>query len=366
MTPLGWSVSVLAALAAFWVARAVYRHATAADLRGQVVLITGSSRGLGLVLARQLARAGCRVVICSRDGVALARAAEELGRLSPHVLALTCDLTKPREITRLVNVIRERFGGVDILFNNAGVIQVGPYQNLTVDDFDEAMCVHFWAPLQLVMEIVPEMKNRGRGRIVNISSVGGRISVPHLLAYNASKFALSGLSQGLRAELSRDGITVTTVYPGLMRTGSPLQAEFKGQHRKEYAWFSIADSLPLVTMSAERAARRIIMACRCGDAELILTWPAAVGIRLAALFPNTVTWTLSRINRWLPGPGGIGTQRAKGYQSQSRWSPSALTGLTDRAARNNNERPNGKLGSRHRPVHRFRRRPNGLSGPDPQ
>lgn len=99
------------------------------------------------------------------------------------------------------------------------------------------------------------MRRQRGGRIVNVSSVGGKIGVPHLLPYTASKFALTGLSEGLRVELKRERILVTTVCPGLMRTGSPRNALFRGKHKREYAWFAIADSLPLLSISAESAAR---------------------------------------------------------------------------------------------------------------
>src|SRR6185503_4123757 len=121
--------------------------------------------------------------------------------------------------------------------------------------------------------VLPEMRARREGRIVNITSIGGKISVPHLLPYSASKFALVGLSEGLRAELAKDGIVVTTICPGLMRTGSPRNATFKGQHRAEYAWFSIGDSLPVTAMSADRAARQILTACKRGEAEVVLSVP---------------------------------------------------------------------------------------------
>src|SRR5204863_2590958 len=124
------------------------------------------------------------------------------------------------------------------------------------------------------LDVMPDMRARREGRIVNISSIGGKVSVPHLLPYSASKFALVGLSEGLRAELAKDGIVVTTVCPGLMRTGSPRNAQFKGQHRAEYAWFTLSDSMPFFSQSAERAARQILSACRHGEAEVVLSLPA--------------------------------------------------------------------------------------------
>ena len=138
---------------------------------------------------------------------------------------------------------------------------------MTLDDYEQAMAVHFWAPLICTELVLPDMRRRGEGRIVNIASIGGQIGTPHMIPYSASKFALNGLSQSLRAELTKDGVYVTTVCPGFMRTGSPRNAKFKGQHRAEYAWFSIVNSMPLISMNADRAARQIISACRYGRAK---------------------------------------------------------------------------------------------------
>jgi hypothetical protein len=122
-----------------------------------------------------------------------------------------------------------------------------------------------------------------------------------------------------------------------MRTGSPRNAFFKGQHRAEYAWFSISDSLPGASMDADRAARQIIEACRRGDAEVTLSLPALAADRFHGLFPGLTADLMGLVNRFLPGPGGIGAARAKGSESQSAWSPSVLTTLTERAAARNNE-----------------------------
>jgi short-subunit dehydrogenase len=181
------------------------------------------------------------------------------------------------------------------------------------------------------------MRRRRAGRIVNISSIGGKLSVPHLLPYSASKFALVGLSEGLRAELAKDNIIVTTVCPGLMRTGSPRNAIFKGDHRAEYAWFSISDALPVTSMQAERAARQIITACKRGKAEVILSFQAKLAVFFHGLFPGLTADILGLINRLLPGPGGVGSERVRGADSQSSLSPSWLTKLNEEAAARNNE-----------------------------
>ncbi|MBV9958807.1 MAG: SDR family NAD(P)-dependent oxidoreductase [Acidobacteria bacterium] len=326
-----------AGLGALLAARAVVRRWREFDFKGKTALITGGSRGLGLVLAREAARQGARVAICARDAEELERARADLKARGASVLAVPCDVTQRVQVNELVESVRERFGGIDVLINNAGVIQVGPVEVMTLEDYEEAMRVHFWGPLYTMLAVLPLMRARRGGRIVNISSIGGKISVPHLVPYSASKFALVGLSQGLRAELQKDGIVVTTVCPGLMRTGSPRNATFKGQHRAEYAWFSISDSLPATSMSAERAASQIIEACRRGDAEVVLSIQAQLAVKFHGLFPGLTADLLGIVNRLLPAPGGIGRRRAKGKDSESAVSPSLLTALTEAAARKNNE-----------------------------
>jgi short-subunit dehydrogenase len=199
------------------------------------------------------------------------------------------------------------------------------------------MKTHFWAPLYTTLAVLPQMRDRGAGRILNIASIGGKVSVPHLLPYSASKFALVGFSEGLRAALAKEGVLVTTAAPGLMRTGSPRNATFKGQHRAEYAWFTIGDSLPVLSMSAARAARQLVDACRHGDAEVVLSLPAKAAVLFHDLFPEATADLLGLVDRLLPAPGGIGTARAKGSESESWLVPSVITTLTTTAERENNE-----------------------------
>lgn len=327
----------LAAAGAIVAARSIYRRINTYRFNDKSVLITGGSRGLGLVLARQLAREGARVSICARDVEELERAQDDLQQHGTDIFTIKCDVTNNAAVQDMVQAITNRFGGVDVLINNAGVIQVGPIDVMTIDDFKQAMNTHFWGPLQTILAVLPGMRERRQGRIVNISSIGGKISVPHLVPYSASKFALVGLSEGLRAELRKDGIVVTTVCPGLMRTGSPRNATFKGKHEQEYAWFSISDSLPVTSISAERAAAQIIDACRHGDAELVISVQAKLAVLFHGMFPGLTADALGLINELLPAPGGIGTASAKGKQSTSGWSPSWLTTLTEQAAVANNE-----------------------------
>jgi short-subunit dehydrogenase len=307
------------------------------DFRGKSVLITGASRGLGLILARHLAEQGARMTICARNEQELQRAEDELRRMGAQVLAVPCDVADFNRVSDMVRQTMSRFQAIDVLINNAGIISVGPVDTMTLSDYHAAMNINFWGPLHTILAVVPEMKRQRSGRIVNIASIGGKISVPHLLPYSASKFALVGLSRGLRAELKKDGIVVTTIFPGLMRTGSPRNATFKGQHRAEYAWFSISDALPVTSMNADRAARQILTACRRGDAEVILTTQAKLAAKLDSLFPEFSASMLALANRLMPESGGIGTEGVRGSASESAASPSVLTALGDAAARRNNE-----------------------------
>lgn len=307
------------------------------SFQNKVVLVTGGSRGLGLVLARGLAREGARVAILARNEEELARAKEDLRRCGADVLTLKADVRDRSQVHAAVKHVTAALGPVEVLINNAGTITVGPMELMTPEDYDDAFRTHVFGPLELVLAVLPEMRRRKAGRIINISSAGGKIAAPHVLPYVASKFALRGLSEGLRAELAKDGIVVTTVCPGFMRTGSPYNCFFKGNNRAECAWFTVLDSLPLVSMSAERAARIILRAARLGRAEVTPTLVARIAAVQAGLFPGLVANLLGVTNTLLPGVGGIGTRKAKGIDSQSRVTTSFLTALTRRAARENNE-----------------------------
>jgi NAD(P)-dependent dehydrogenase (short-subunit alcohol dehydrogenase family) len=318
-------------------ARAVSRRVNAYSFRGKVALITGGSRGLGLVIARQLADEGARLAICARDEAELERAREQLAASGAEVLSVPCDVTDNNSVKSMMRSVEQRYGRVDLLINNAGIIAVGPLDSMREEDYRQAMDTHFWGPLHTMLAAVPGMKERGEGRIVNIASIGGKIAVPHLTPYSASKFALVGLSRGFRAELAGTGVIVTTICPGLMRTGSPINAEFKGQHREEYAWFSISDSLPLASMSSERAAHQVLNAARRGDAEVILTTQAKLAAKLDALFPELGADILALANRILPEYGGIGTEARSGAESESELTQSWATRLSREAALRNNE-----------------------------
>ena len=306
------------------------------DLRGKVAVVTGSSRGFGFVLATELCREGCRVVLCARDGHELELARLSLERRGAEALAVVCDVAERGQVERLVRQAMARFGRIDILINNAGIIQVGPYRAMTDEDYRQAMNIIFWGAYNTTMAVLPEMRRRGAGHIVNITSIGGKVSVPHLLPYSAAKFATVGFSEGLRAEAAREGIRVTTIVPGLMRTGSPLNVTIKSSSRWEYLWFALGDSLPFISMDARRAARQTISALKRGEAERVLSLPAVLLSRIHGLAPGLTANLLGLVNRVLPRADGDESESRRGQEIQQELHSApldALMGLSLSAAK---------------------------------
>jgi NAD(P)-dependent dehydrogenase (short-subunit alcohol dehydrogenase family) len=256
-----------------------------------------------------------------------------------EVMTIPCDVSDQYQVEQALGRVIRRYGQIDVIINNAGIIQVSPMEHMKIKDFEEAMGVHFWGPLYTCMTGINYMRQQGAGgRIVNIASIGGEFAVPHMLPYVASKFALVGLSEGLQAELAKDNILVTTVIPGLMRTGSHVNALFKGRHRLEYAWFSITNALPFTSTSPVKAARQILEACRYGQPVLIITPQARLLVLLRNLFPNLVARMNRFVNQLLPkSEPRWGDITRSGWESHSRWSPSEVTTLADRAVAENNE-----------------------------
>lgn len=308
------------------------------DLRGQVVVITGSSRGLGLALAEEFARVGARLVICARNTRDLEQAQHMLTRQGAEVLAITCDVSDKEQVQRMVTQATEHYGQVDILVNNAGIISAGPLQTLTQNDFTEAMDIIFWGTYNTTMEVLPQMLKRKNGRITNIASIGGKVSVPHLLPYSSAKFALVGFSEGLHAELAKDGIAVTTVAPGLMRTGSHIHTLMKGsKYREEYTAFTLLDTLPFTSISVKRAAKQIVAATQRGSAEVIISVQAQLLARFHGIFPGITANIMGLTNRLLPSSQGTGTESHSGIESETTITRSFLTILGQEASKNYNQ-----------------------------
>lgn len=286
-------------------------------LRGKVVLIAGSSRGLGLAMAEEFGRLGAHLVLTARDPGELERARAQLLRGGhvedgDRVLLIPADLRRREEAEQLIERATQHFGRVDVLVNSAGAITVGPVENQRIEDFHDAMDSNFFTGVHCTMAVLPQMLQRGSGTIVNITSVGGKVAVPHMLPYTASKFAAAGFSEGLHAELRTKGVHVLTVTPGLMRTGSHLNAQFTGDAAREYRWFSLSASLPGVAATARHAARKIVRAAIGGETEIAITPQALLASRLAHVAPGLVASAMSAVNRFLPAPAAGASEPHRG------------------------------------------------------
>lgn len=268
-------------------------------------------------MAEECARHGAQLVICARQPGPLEQARRKLVEQGAEVLALPCDVSDQKQVTNLVEQAIAHFGRIDVLINNAGIITVGPLPNMTEQDFANSMNIMFWGTLYPTLAVLPHMRAQQHGHIVNITSIGGKISVPHLLPYNSAKFAALGFSEGLHAELAKEHIYVTSVVPGLMRTGSHINAFVKGKHQAEYTLFGLLATLPLTSTSAASAARQIVRATCRGDAELIITPHAKLLARFHGLLPGTSTRLLSLVDRMLPRADEQRTERKSGRASRS-------------------------------------------------
>lgn len=288
-------------------------------LNEKKVFITGGSRGLGLSLAWNLLGLGAEVTLMARDREELVKAREILLRDYPaaKIWIDACDVTNPDELAQSLRLAVHDMGSIDLLINNAGSILVAPFSTMRKEEFEAQMKLHLYSVIEATQMIVPYFKSRGGGRILNICSLGGKVAVPHMLSYNASKFALAGFSQGVSTELAHDGIVVTTAYPTVMRTGSPIQAVFKGDHQKEFEWFQTIDNLPLFSMSADTAAKKLLAGVCEGRSEVILSVPGKARVLFGSLFPETMNYLMSLVARILPK--GESTLRKTGAESASEF-----------------------------------------------
>lgn len=310
------------------------------SLTGRSVVITGGSRGLGLAIAEGLVGKGARITLLARDKAELDRAELQLARdPEAEILTIACDVANPAEMEEALLLVKHHYGEIDVLINNAGAVAAGPFEAMNEADFAAQMKIHFYAVLRSIQSILPHFKEKGRGQIVNVSSVGGKIPVPHMIPYCASKFALAGFSEALGTELRKDGITVTTIYPGLMRTGSPIQGVFKGDQEKEFAWFAVSDSTPGLTISAANAANQIIRAVEEQRPNVVLSIPAKLGVFVYQNFPALFSEVMVLANKFLPtGTSQVAQTGAEsaGWLKEQKWSK-PFREILEKAQRRYNE-----------------------------
>jgi len=251
-------------------------------IRGKVVLITGASEGIGAACAAAFRRRGARLSLIARDEARL----RSVGGADALVTAGDLTLMETREAA--VARTLERFGAIDILINNAGMGLYTPAWSAPVDDARRLFDLNFFAPLAMIQLAAPHMRRQGSGMIVNISSVAGRVVLPWLTLYSASKSALGALTDGLRMELKKDGIHTLTVCPGYVRTDFQKHS-LGGQPppkiaRSKQLAINAAECAEAIARGVERGARTV-MAPRSGWLIVLARslFPSLVDSQLAAI-----------------------------------------------------------------------------------
>lgn len=294
--------------------RTLLRKRRRVELRGRVVVVTGASSGLGLLIARHAAGQGAMLALAARDAGELTEVAAELRAAgAEEVFVVPTDVTKPEEIERLINQTIAKYGRIDVLINNAGTMLVGPLEAMTAEDFERVLAVNFWGGVRATLAALPHMRAAGFGRIANVVSVGGRAVVPHMAPYTASKYAFTGFTKAIRAELARDNILVTGVYPGPIRTGGHRHAWFKGDTAAEYAWFAAADTVPGISTSADACARALLEGVCNGDPEVNVGPSTHLSIVLEGLFPDWAAELNALVDRAMPAPENLSAPAVQGH-----------------------------------------------------
>ena len=189
------------------------------ELSGKVAIVTGGTKGIGRGIAEALVRAGVNVCISARSRSDIDQAVQELLALGKgRAAGIVCDVRNPAQIKALFELTASEFGGVDILINNAGIGIFAPVEDMSPEDFRAVLETNLFGVFYCCHEVIPLMKKRGGGYIINISSLAGANPHPRMAAYNASKFGLNGFSEALMQEVRHDGIKVSYIMPGSVNT----------------------------------------------------------------------------------------------------------------------------------------------------
>jgi short-subunit dehydrogenase len=255
------------------------------ELQDRRALVTGASSGIGRALALELARSGADLILLSRRGDRLAEVADEIRRLGRRAEIVVGDVTDPAVRLHALQTAEEKFGGLDLLVNNAGVAAHGRFVAAQVERLRPIMEVNFFAPAELIREAMPLLLEGRQPMIVNIGSILGKRGCPHKSEYSASKFALQGLSEALRAELAPFGIDVLVAVPG------PTDTEHFDrllEDQGELPWGDPQRKPP------ERVARSIVRAIRRGRHEVVTSWRGWFWLTLNRFFPRLVDRILAR------------------------------------------------------------------------
>jgi short-subunit dehydrogenase len=260
------------------------------DLRGKRLLITGASGGIGRSLALQAARAGARVLLAARSADVLHGLADEINAGGGDAIAFPTDITADTDRHRLIDAAVERFDGLDVLINNAGIASFGHFAEGTEAELRQIMEVNFFAPAELIRLAIPVLTRGRQPAIVNVASMCGRRAMPAWTEYSSSKYALCGLTEALRGEMARFDIDVLLIVPGLTR--SELARHLLRNSGKANIPFERG-------MPVETVARAVLTALERNRTETVLGWDAKWLLRVHRFFPRLVDRLLARKVRQL-------------------------------------------------------------------
>jgi len=256
------------------------------------VLITGASQGIGKATALLFAQKGYDLVLAARHADSLASVAQEVQTLGRAALAVPTDVKDPEQVNTLVRKALEHYGSINVLVNNAGIYASGPVEQFSLNDWHQVVDTNFWGYIHLIQALLPHFLERGSGTIVNLSSIGGKVPTPYLTPYCASKFAVTGLTESLHAELKPKGIHVCGIYPSLIKSSLMERAIFRGkndqdtQARREQ--LNKVLSTPVVEKPSD-VAQAIWDAVKNQRAE-VLVGSAKVSKAAYGLFPGVMQW----------------------------------------------------------------------------
>lgn len=197
------------------------------------VLITGASQGIGRATALLFANKGYDVVLAARQSDRLNAVAQEVQNLSRQALAIPTDVRDAAQVKTLVDKALEHYGAIDVLVNNAGIYASGSVENFSLDDWHQIIDTNLWGYIHTIHALLPHMIERGSGAIVNLSSIGGKVPVAYLVPYNTSKFAITGLTEAMHAELKPKGIHVCGIYPNVIKSSLMERAIFRGKDAED-------------------------------------------------------------------------------------------------------------------------------------
>jgi short-subunit dehydrogenase len=260
------------------------------------VLITGGSQGSGKATARLFAQRGYDVVLAARQRDRLQAVADEIRQFGHRALAIPTDVGQPEQVAALVQQVLEQFGAIDVLVNNAGICLTGPMAQTTPDDWQQIMNTNFWGYVHTIQALLPHFLARKSGTIVNVGSFGGKMPLPQMTAYCASKYAVTGLSDTLRLELKPQGIHVAVVHPGVINSNFLERAMFRGSDDQDAQarQTQMADTLKAAWVSQpEDIAQAIWQAVEQQRSEVVVG-PVALATEAYRLAPGLVQWIVAQ------------------------------------------------------------------------